>query len=59
MVLRESKNLVPDGTGLDPKIASGKPGVSAGAVLAPGEQAMRVDGLRLPQITATFGLLHS
>jgi len=26
------------------------------AVLASGERAMRVDGLRLPQITATFRL---
>ena len=31
MVLRRVKNLVPDGTGLAPKIASGKSGVSAGS----------------------------
>mgnify|MGYP003693726429 CR=1 FL=1 len=52
-----SANLVPDGTGPSPECCSGQVrDEHRRAVLARGERAMRVGGLRLPQITATIRL---
>jgi hypothetical protein len=56
MVLRRVKNLVPDAQGYPRKLLRASETRTPETVLARREQAMRVDGLRLPQITATFGL---